>query len=91
MKWKDQRRSKNVIDKTNETLSDKDWDELEKTGYFNSPEKPVRPNSKIAKAQKDFEVAKKLQKMDKEGTTPIPTPKPTRIQVTPGKWKTTSK
>lgn len=80
MKLKGRRQSKNVIDKRDERLSDKDWDKLEKEGFVNDPFRvPLRPSKKAAR---------ELEVIDFTGRTPTPTPKPTRIQVTPGKWKT---
>lgn len=97
MKWKGRRQSKNIEDRTDEIPPQiPDGTKLANGDIY------VRPKGKTIKVSPDIEfnpddetemgVIRDLARRNARGTTPTPTPRPsskaTKIQVTPGKWKT---
>jgi len=93
MKWKGRRQSKNVIDKTEDIPPQiPDGTRMVNGEIYRKPkDATIKVSPDIAfnpDDETEMGVIRVLAKKNANKTTPIPTPRPTRIQVTPGKWKT---
>lgn len=109
MKWKGRRQSNNIEDKTNDPLPDiPEGTVMFGTGeIYHKDSDPYQTRPKEQKySRDDVKVAKELGRLNKEGKTPVPTPRPkndvptptpnpkSRTHdnlVTPGKWTTKNK
>lgn len=96
MKWRGRRQSTNIEDQSDPISDLIRMDNTEYKGGKSPFDVPLKPRNKHT--TKEIEVARELGKHNREGTTPVPTPRPepktsrlskiTKTQVTPGKWTT---